>query len=46
MKQIFLAIAAVASVIVPSVASAQQRSYAEDRALIESFLGSLDKVKH
>ena len=37
MRHTYLAIAAAASVIVPSVASAQQPSYAEDRALIENM---------
>ena len=37
MRHSFLAIAAVASAIVPCVASAEQPSYAEDRALIENM---------
>ena len=37
MRHSFLAIAAAASLIAPSVASAQQPSYAEDRALIENM---------
>ena len=37
MRHTYLAIAAAASVIAPSVALAQQPSYAEDRALIENM---------
>ena len=37
MKRSFLAIAAVATVLAPAAASAQQRSYSEDRALIENM---------
>jgi len=37
MKQLYLALAAFASLLAPGIASAQQHSYANDRALIENM---------